>query len=89
MRARELLIFARENRFPAYVNSATLILGASLIREGELDEGMIMIDDMLRVNEEIGANVMRPTVVAEYLIGCLASGAVEAGLSMVDQEFAD
>jgi adenylate cyclase len=89
MRARELLIFARENRFPAYVNSATLISGASLIREGELDEGMIMIDDMLRVNEEIGANVMRPTVVTEYLIGCLASGAVEAGLSMVDQEFAD
>jgi adenylate cyclase len=87
-RARELLSFAEENRFPMFIQSATLVMGVALVEEGKQDEGMALMADVLRMIQETGATALRPLLLTEYLLGCLASGAVDDGLGVAKEEIA-
>jgi tetratricopeptide (TPR) repeat protein len=88
-RAQELLAFAEENRFPMFIQSATLILGIAHIREGRQDEGMALIADVLSMNEDTAATAVRPMLLTEFLEGCLIVGRMGDGLAIAEQELAD
>ncbi len=85
-KASEFDAFVKEQGFPLYIAMANTVQGALLVTQGKTAEGMAKIRDAQSMAERIGALIIMPWILCEFLEACLETGEIEDGLKAVEHE---